>query len=65
MTPPTSNGSHAAKPLEFKGVFPAPPTPTAEDGSVNEEALRALLNDNIATGSTGSGWPVARVKARS
>lgn len=53
MTPPTSNGSNAAKPLEFKGVFPAPPTPTTEDGSVNEEALRALLDDNIANGVNG------------
>ena len=53
MTPPASNGSHAAKELEFKGVFPAPPTPIAEDGSVNETALRALLNDNIANGVGG------------
>lgn len=53
MTPPADNGSHAAKALEFKGVFPAPPTPIAKDGSVNEAALRALLNDNIANGVNG------------
>ena len=32
--------------LEFKGVFPAPPTPVAEDGMVHEKALRALLLDD-------------------
>lgn len=53
MTPPNTNGTHASKELEFKGVFPAPPTPTSEDGSVNEPALRALLNDNIANGVGG------------
>jgi dihydrodipicolinate synthase/N-acetylneuraminate lyase len=39
--------------LEFKGVFPAPPTPTTEDGRVHERALRALLDDNIAHGAHG------------
>lgn len=39
--------------LEFKGVFPAPPTPIAEDGGVNEKALRALLEDNIRHGCGG------------
>ncbi len=39
--------------LEFKGVFPAPPTPTTEDGRVNEKALRALLDDNISHGCGG------------
>jgi len=39
--------------LDFKGVFPAPPTPTTEDGRVNEKALRALLDDNIAHGAHG------------
>jgi dihydrodipicolinate synthase/N-acetylneuraminate lyase len=39
--------------LEFKGVFPAPPTPVTEDGRVNEKALRALLNDNISHGCGG------------
>jgi len=39
--------------LEFKGVFPAPPTPVTEDGQVNEKALRALLEDNISHGCGG------------
>jgi dihydrodipicolinate synthase/N-acetylneuraminate lyase len=39
--------------LEYKGVFPAPPTPTTEDGRINEKALRALLDDNIAHGAHG------------
>lgn len=39
--------------LEFKGVFPAPPTPTTEDGKVNEKALRAMLEDNIEHGCGG------------
>lgn len=39
--------------LEFKGVFPAPPTPVTEDGRINEKALRALLDDNIAHGCGG------------
>jgi len=39
--------------LEFKGVFPAPPTPTSEDGRIQEKALRALLDDNIAHGAHG------------
>lgn len=39
--------------LEFKGVFPAPPTPITDDGRVHEKALRALLEDNIAHGSNG------------
>jgi len=39
--------------LEFKGVFPAPPTPTTEDGRIHEKALRALLEDNIAHGVHG------------
>ncbi len=53
MTTSSTNGSHADNELEFKGVFPAPPTPTSEDGSVNEAALRALLEDNIANGVGG------------
>ena len=40
-------------PLSFKGVFPAPPTPVADDGRVNEQALRALLDDNIGYGCGG------------
>lgn len=39
--------------LEFKGVFPAPPTPVTEDGRIQEAALRALLEDNIAHGVHG------------
>src|SRR5712671_2510867 len=39
--------------LEFKGVFPAPPTPVTDDGRVNEKALRALLEDNILHGCGG------------
>ncbi len=53
MTPPATNGSQPMKELEFKGVFPAPPTPISEDGSVGEPALRALLEDNIANGVDG------------
>jgi dihydrodipicolinate synthase/N-acetylneuraminate lyase len=57
--------------LEFKGVFPAPPTPTTDDGRVNEKALRAMLDDHIAhgcggfwmAGSTGEG-PVMTDDAR-
>ena len=39
--------------LEFKGVFPAPPTPVTEDGRVNEKALRLLLDDNMSHGCGG------------
>ena len=39
--------------LEFKGMFPAPPTPIAADGHVHEKALRALLDDNISHGVNG------------
>ena len=38
---------------EFKGMFPAPPTPVTADGRVHEKALRALLEDNIAHGANG------------
>ncbi len=40
-------------PLTFKGVFPAPPTPVTEDGRIHEQALRALLDDNIRHGCGG------------
>lgn len=58
-----SNNPRLNMKLEFKGVFPAPPTPVAEDGRINEKALRALLDDNIfhgcggfwMAGSTGEG----------
>jgi dihydrodipicolinate synthase/N-acetylneuraminate lyase len=39
--------------LEFKGVFPAPPTPMTQDGRVHENALRSMLEDNIAHGCGG------------
>lgn len=39
--------------LQFKGVFPAPPTPVEDDGRVNEKALRLLLDDNISHGCGG------------
>ena len=38
---------------QFKGVFPAPPTPVTPDGRVNEPVFRALLEDNIAYGVDG------------
>jgi dihydrodipicolinate synthase/N-acetylneuraminate lyase len=49
--------------LQFKGVFPANPTPVHADGRVNEEALRAIFEDNLShgvggfwvAGSTGEG----------
>jgi dihydrodipicolinate synthase/N-acetylneuraminate lyase len=49
--------------LEFEGVFPANPTPVHADGRVNEEALRAIFEDNLShgvggfwvAGSTGEG----------
>jgi len=40
-------------PLEYKGVFPAPPTPVTDIGLVHEQALRALLEDNITHGANG------------
>jgi len=39
--------------LAYKGVFPAPPTPLRADGRVHEQALRALLEDNMAHGAHG------------
>jgi len=39
--------------LQFKGTFPAPPTPVGEDGRIQEKALRALLEDNMAHGAGG------------
>ena len=46
-------GTRPTMTLEYKGVFPAPPTPVTEDGRVHEKALRALLEDNIAYGAHG------------
>jgi dihydrodipicolinate synthase/N-acetylneuraminate lyase len=53
----------SCKGLEWKGVFPANPTPVHADGRINEEALRAIFEDNLAhgvggfwvAGSTGEG----------
>ena len=39
--------------MQFKGVYPAPPTPIASDGRVHEAALRALLEDNLSHGVDG------------
>ena len=56
--------AHASgKGLEWKGVFPANPTTVHADGRINEEALRAIFEDNLAhgvggfwvAGSTGEG----------
>ena len=49
--------------LEFKGVFPANPTPVHPGGRINERALAAIFEDNIShgvhgfwvAGSTGEG----------
>ena len=53
----------SGKELEFKGVFPANPTPVRSDGRINEEALRAIFEYNLShgvggfwiAGSTGEG----------
>jgi N-acetylneuraminate lyase len=53
----------SGKGLEWKGVFPANPTPVHADGRINEEALRAIFEDNLShgvggfwvAGSTGEG----------
>ena len=37
----------------FVGVFPANPTPTTASGEVQEKALRAILEDNMAHGANG------------
>ena len=47
----STNGQNAS--LEFKGVFPANPTPVHSDGRINEEALRAIFEDNISYGVNG------------
>ena len=43
----------SGKALEWKGVFPANPTPVHADGRINEEALRAILEDNLSHGVDG------------
>jgi dihydrodipicolinate synthase/N-acetylneuraminate lyase len=53
----------SGKGLEWSGVFPANPTPVHADGRINEEALRAIFEDNLShgvggfwvAGSTGEG----------
>ena len=45
--------SESGKKLEFKGVFPANPTPVHADGRINEEALRAIFEENLAHGVNG------------
>lgn len=37
----------------FAGVFPANPTPITGTGEIHEEALRAILEDNMAHGANG------------
>ena len=39
--------------LEFKGVFPANPTPVDSDGRINEKALEKIIEDNLAHGADG------------
>ncbi|MBT3942523.1 MAG: dihydrodipicolinate synthase family protein [Chloroflexi bacterium] len=59
----TTNGTGNIDMSGFKGVFPANPTPVKADGSIHEEGLRAILEDNMShgvggfwvAGSTGEG----------
>ncbi len=61
--PARISGNGRKPKLEYKGVFPAPPTPFLADGKLNERAFAALLEDNIShgvhgfwiAGSTGEG----------
>ena len=56
--------------LEFKGVFPANPTPVKSDGRINEKALEKIIQDNLAhgvdgfwiAGSTGEGPVMSEVQ---
>ncbi|MQF63955.1 dihydrodipicolinate synthase family protein [SAR202 cluster bacterium AD-802-L14_MRT_200m] len=56
--------------LEFKGVFPANPTPLKSDGRINEKALEKIIQDNLAhgvdgfwiAGSTGEGPVMSEVQ---
>ena len=43
----------SGKHLEFKGVFPANPTPVYADGRINEKALKNIFEDNLAHGVDG------------
>ena len=45
--------SGSSKKLEFKGAFPANPTPVHADGRINEEALRAIFEENLSHGVEG------------
>ncbi len=45
--------SESGKKLEYQGVFPANPTPVHADGRINEEALRAIFEENLAHGVDG------------
>ncbi|MCZ6539717.1 MAG: dihydrodipicolinate synthase family protein [Chloroflexi bacterium] len=49
----TERTSESGKKLEYKGVFPANPTPVHADGRINEEALRAIFEENLAHGVEG------------
>ncbi len=67
----TTNGTGNIDMSGFKGVFPANPTPVSADGSIYEEGLRAILEDNMShgvqgfwiAGSTGEG-PILSEKQR-
>jgi len=56
--------------LEFKGVFPANPTPVKSDGRINEKALEKIIQENLAhgvdgfwiAGSTGEGPVMSEVQ---
>jgi N-acetylneuraminate lyase len=49
----TTSGTDSFDMSGFKGVFPAIPTPIHADGSIHEEALRAILEDNMSHGVHG------------
>ena len=50
MTPTNFNSLEQSG---FAGVFPASPTPVTETGDINEDALRAVLQDNMSHGVHG------------
>ncbi|MFP6569628.1 MAG: dihydrodipicolinate synthase family protein [Dehalococcoidia bacterium] len=49
----TTNGTGNIDMSGFKGVFPANPTPIHADGSIHQEGLRAILEDNMSHGVQG------------
>jgi dihydrodipicolinate synthase/N-acetylneuraminate lyase len=63
ITTAAERAKGSGKGLEWTGVFPANPTPVHADGRINEEALRAIFEDNLShgvggfwvAGSTGEG----------